>query len=118
MIVVGELMVRITRDWDLPLHYEASPLEPSIGAVGWLAETAGRQNAELLIANSTLNPVSVPGRVSAWPLIEKPEDIRAAEPVGESVREIRHVPESSMSSSTTARVTPACPPTCHRLMHP
>jgi len=37
MIVVGELMVRITRDRDLPLHYEASPLEPSIGAVGWLA---------------------------------------------------------------------------------
>jgi len=35
MIVVGELMVRITRDRDLPLHYEALPLEPAVRAVGW-----------------------------------------------------------------------------------
>jgi uncharacterized membrane protein len=37
MIVVGELMARITRDRDLPLHYEASPLKAAVGAVGWLA---------------------------------------------------------------------------------
>jgi hypothetical protein len=37
MIVVGELMVRITRNRDLPLHYEASPVEPAIRAVGWPA---------------------------------------------------------------------------------
>jgi hypothetical protein len=28
-------MVQITRDGDLPLHYEASPLEAVFGAVGW-----------------------------------------------------------------------------------
>ena len=30
-------MVRITRDRDLPLHYEASPLKAAVGAVGWPA---------------------------------------------------------------------------------
>ena len=30
-------MVRITRDRDLPLHYEASPLRAAVGAVGWPA---------------------------------------------------------------------------------
>jgi len=30
-------MVRITRDRDLPLHYEASPLRAMVGAVGWPA---------------------------------------------------------------------------------
>jgi len=28
-------MVRIARDRDLPLHYEASPLKAAVGAVGW-----------------------------------------------------------------------------------
>jgi hypothetical protein len=37
MIVGEESMVRITRDGDLPLHYEASPLRAVIGAVGWPA---------------------------------------------------------------------------------
>jgi hypothetical protein len=35
MIVVEELMVQITRDRDLPLHYEASPLGGLVKAVGW-----------------------------------------------------------------------------------
>ena len=30
-------MVRITRDIDLPLHYEASPLKPAAKATGWPA---------------------------------------------------------------------------------
>ena len=30
-------MVRITRDRDLPLHYEASPLKAAVRAVGWPA---------------------------------------------------------------------------------
>ena len=30
-------MVRITRDLDLPLHYEASPLKPAAKATGWPA---------------------------------------------------------------------------------
>jgi hypothetical protein len=30
-------MVRITRDRDLPLHYEASPFGVVVGGVGWLA---------------------------------------------------------------------------------
>jgi hypothetical protein len=29
-------MVRVTRDQDLPLHYEASTLKAAAGAVGWL----------------------------------------------------------------------------------
>ena len=33
-------MVRITRDRDLPLHYEASPLRVRVGASGWLAGIA------------------------------------------------------------------------------
>ncbi len=37
MIVAGELMVRITRDRDLPVHYEAAPLKPAARAVGWPA---------------------------------------------------------------------------------
>jgi hypothetical protein len=37
MIVPGEAMVQITRDVDLPLHYEASPLRAAVGAVGWPA---------------------------------------------------------------------------------
>ncbi len=47
-------------------------------AVPWLAESARRQNSELLVANCVLNPVAVPGRVGAWPLIEKPEKVRNA----------------------------------------
>ncbi len=60
--------------------------------VPWLAETARRQNAELLIANCALNPVSVPGRVSAWPLVEKPQKIRAALEVS-----IEQLPESNIT---------------------
>ena len=37
MIVAGELMVHITRDRDLPVHYEASPLKPAARAAGWPA---------------------------------------------------------------------------------
>jgi len=37
MIVAGGLMVRITRDRDLPVHYEASPLEAAVRAAGWPA---------------------------------------------------------------------------------
>lgn len=47
-------------------------------AVPWLIESAHRQGNELLVANCVLNPVSVPGRVSAWPLIEEPSKIRNA----------------------------------------
>jgi hypothetical protein len=35
MIVAGSNMVRINRDRDLPLHYEASPLRVAVGAIGW-----------------------------------------------------------------------------------
>ena len=35
MIVSGDLMLQITRDGDLPLHYEASPLRAAFGAGGW-----------------------------------------------------------------------------------
>lgn len=41
MIVSGDLMVQITRDEDLPLHYEASPLKMAVAAVGWPAGIAG-----------------------------------------------------------------------------
>ncbi len=37
MIVAGGLMVRITRDRDLPVHYEASPLKAAVRAAGWPA---------------------------------------------------------------------------------
>jgi uncharacterized hydrophobic protein (TIGR00271 family) len=47
-------------------------------SVPWLAESARRQNAELLVANCVLNPVAVPGRVGAWPFIEKPQKVRNA----------------------------------------
>ena len=47
-------------------------------AVPWLAEAARRQNSQLLIANCVLNPIAVPGRVGAWPLIEKPRKVRDA----------------------------------------
>jgi len=47
-------------------------------AVPWLVKSARIRDAELYIANCALNPVSVPGRASAWPLIEKPENIRDA----------------------------------------
>jgi hypothetical protein len=40
MIVVEELMVQIDREPDLPLHYEASPLEAVVAAVGWPAGIA------------------------------------------------------------------------------
>jgi len=30
-------MVRIARDWDLPLHYDASPLKAAVRVVGWPA---------------------------------------------------------------------------------
>ena len=33
-------MVRIARDRDLPLHYEAAPLKAAVGAVGWPAGIA------------------------------------------------------------------------------
>jgi len=35
MIVSGDLMLQITRDGDLPLHYETSPLRAAFGAGGW-----------------------------------------------------------------------------------
>ena len=35
MIVAGSNMVRISRDRDLPLHYEASPLRVAVSAIGW-----------------------------------------------------------------------------------
>jgi hypothetical protein len=35
MIVAGELVVRIERDLDLPLHFEASPLRTPVKVVGW-----------------------------------------------------------------------------------
>ena len=37
MIVDGSVMLQINRDQDLPLHYEGSPLEPSVRVVGWPA---------------------------------------------------------------------------------
>jgi lysylphosphatidylglycerol synthetase-like protein (DUF2156 family) len=37
MIVDGSTMIQINRDRDLPLHYEASPLEPAISIAGWPA---------------------------------------------------------------------------------
>jgi hypothetical protein len=37
MIVVEDTMVEITRDRDLPLHYEASPLGAPFLAIGWTA---------------------------------------------------------------------------------
>jgi uncharacterized hydrophobic protein (TIGR00271 family) len=42
----------------------------------WLAETASKQNSQLLITNCSLNPVAVPGRTGAWPMIEKPRKVR------------------------------------------
>ncbi|MHC5061292.1 MAG: TIGR00341 family protein [Planctomycetota bacterium] len=47
-------------------------------AVPWLSELAHKQNSELLVANCVLNPVAVPGRVGAWPLIERPRKVRNA----------------------------------------
>jgi hypothetical protein len=35
MIVTGEFMVRIERDLDLPLHWEASPLRTPVKVSGW-----------------------------------------------------------------------------------
>lgn len=35
MIVNGKLMVRIDRDLDLPLHWEASPLRAPVKVAGW-----------------------------------------------------------------------------------
>jgi hypothetical protein len=35
MIIIEGPMVQITRDGDLPLHYEASPLGAVFGAIGW-----------------------------------------------------------------------------------
>ena len=37
MIVDGSIMIQINRDRDLPLHYEASPLEPAIRIASWPA---------------------------------------------------------------------------------
>lgn len=45
-------------------------------AVPWLAQTARLRNAELLVAPCALNPVAVPGRKYAWPLIENPRRVR------------------------------------------
>jgi hypothetical protein len=39
MIVTGEFMVRIDRDLDLPLHWEASPLRVPVKVVGWPVAT-------------------------------------------------------------------------------
>jgi uncharacterized hydrophobic protein (TIGR00271 family) len=47
-------------------------------AMPWILEAAQHRNAELLAANCVLNPVAVPGRESAWPLIEKPQKVRNA----------------------------------------
>jgi uncharacterized hydrophobic protein (TIGR00271 family) len=47
-------------------------------AVSWLSELACRQNSELLIANCVLNPIAVPNRIGAWPLIEEPQKVRSA----------------------------------------
>ncbi len=47
-------------------------------AVPWLAESARRQNSKLLVVNCVPNPVAVPGRVGAWPFIEKPQKVRNA----------------------------------------
>ena len=55
-------------------------------AIPWVAETARRRNAELLIANCVLNPLAVPGRVGAWPLIEKPQKVRNA--LKENIKEL------------------------------
>ncbi|MHC4525885.1 MAG: TIGR00341 family protein [Planctomycetota bacterium] len=45
-------------------------------AVSWLAEIARHHHSELLITNCVLNPIAVPGRVDAWPLIEEPQKVR------------------------------------------
>jgi hypothetical protein len=52
-------MVRVTRDQDLPLHYEASPVRPTLEVGGWLAGIlatvggiAGYANAESLVAEA------------------------------------------------------------------
>ncbi len=45
-------------------------------AVPWLAQTSRIRNAELLVAPCALNPVAVPGRKYAWPLIENPRRVR------------------------------------------
>ena len=47
-------------------------------AVPWLIDSAADQNAEIYITTCLLNPLAVPGRVSAWPLIEDPKKVRAA----------------------------------------
>lgn len=61
-------------------------------AVPWLAESARRQNAELLVANCALNPVSVPGRISAWPLVEKSQKVRNA-----LVEAIEQLPDANVT---------------------
>lgn len=61
-------------------------------AVPWLNESTRRQNSELLVTNCVLNPVSVPGREGAWPLIEKPEKVRS---VLESV--VKQFPENNIT---------------------
>lgn len=45
-------------------------------AVPWLAQTSRIRNADLLVAPCVLNPVAVPGRKHAWPLIENPRKVR------------------------------------------
>ena len=47
-------------------------------AVPWLAEIARHHNSELLVTNCVLNPIAVPGRIDAWPLIEEPQKVRHA----------------------------------------
>jgi hypothetical protein len=52
-------MVRITRDYDLPLHFEASPLKAAVKVVGWMvgvlatvAGMAGFVRAESAVAEA------------------------------------------------------------------
>lgn len=47
-------------------------------SVPWLAETSTTLNSELFITNCSLNPLAVPGRVGAWPLVEKPQKVRTS----------------------------------------
>lgn len=47
-------------------------------AVSWLIHGASVRNVELFVATCVLNPVAVPGRHAAWPLIENPQKVRNA----------------------------------------
>jgi uncharacterized hydrophobic protein (TIGR00271 family) len=47
-------------------------------SVPWLAKTAASHKAEFLATNCVPNPVAVPGREFAWPLIENSKVVRSA----------------------------------------